>query len=192
MDHQRNPGRLDVPPGQHRRRPPAQEQVPHLLAHEPARWGLTPPPGAESGSRTETENWTLGGKKRFVLFSGVGVHIARRIDKLGMRSSDTAEVFFEDVRVPCQNVIGQEGLGFTYQMLQFQEERLWAAANSKAPVLTPADPTGGGGGHFSAVSAPASSGHDGDRHPGDHPVHAAEEDLQSAGPPPPGGSLPVG
>ncbi|CAG11120.1 unnamed protein product, partial [Tetraodon nigroviridis] len=45
-----------------------------------------------------------------------GVHVARRIDKLGMRSSDTAEVFFEDVRVPCKNVIGQEGLGFTYQM----------------------------------------------------------------------------
>lgn len=64
-------------------------------------------------------------------FSNVGVHVARRIDKLGMRSSDTAEVVFEDVRVPCKNVIGQEGLGFTYQMLQFQEERLWAAANSE-------------------------------------------------------------
>uniref|UniRef100_A0A3Q3DAX7 Zgc:85777 n=1 Tax=Hippocampus comes TaxID=109280 RepID=A0A3Q3DAX7_HIPCM len=58
-----------------------------------------------------------------------GVHIARKIDKLGMWSSDTAEVFFEDVRVPCKNVIGQEGMGFTYQMLQFQEERLWAVAN---------------------------------------------------------------
>lgn len=64
-------------------------------------------------------------------FSNIGVHIARKIDKLGMRSSDTAEVFFDDVRVPCKNVIGQEGLGFTYQMLQFQEERLWAAANSE-------------------------------------------------------------
>lgn len=60
-----------------------------------------------------------------------GVHIARKIDKLGMRSSDTAEVFLDDVRVPRRNVIGQEGLGFTYQMLQFQEERLWAAANSE-------------------------------------------------------------
>lgn len=75
-------------------------------------------------------------KRRFIflfffLFSNIGVHIARRIDKLGMRSSDTAEVFFDDVRVPCKNIIGQEGLGFTYQMLQFQEERLWAAANSE-------------------------------------------------------------
>ncbi|XP_077446174.1 putative acyl-CoA dehydrogenase 6 [Stigmatopora argus] len=64
-----------------------------------------------------------------------GVHIARKIDKLGMRSSDTAEVFFEDVRVPCKNIIGQEGMGFTYQMLQFQEERLWAVAN----ILTTMD-----------------------------------------------------
>uniref|UniRef100_A0A8C7MUQ4 Zgc:85777 n=1 Tax=Oncorhynchus kisutch TaxID=8019 RepID=A0A8C7MUQ4_ONCKI len=54
------------------------------------------------------------------------VHIARKIDKMGMRSSDTAKVFFDDVRVPCKNLIGQEGMGFTYQMLQFQEERLWA------------------------------------------------------------------
>lgn len=60
-----------------------------------------------------------------------GVQIARKIDKLGMWSSDTAEVFFDDVRVPCKNVIGQEGMGFTYQMLQFQEERLWAVANSE-------------------------------------------------------------
>lgn len=48
-----------------------------------------------------------------------------------MWSSDTAEVFFDDVRIPCNNIIGQEGMGFTYQMLQFQEERLWAAANGK-------------------------------------------------------------
>uniref|UniRef100_A0A8C7MUP6 Zgc:85777 n=1 Tax=Oncorhynchus kisutch TaxID=8019 RepID=A0A8C7MUP6_ONCKI len=56
----------------------------------------------------------------------IWVHIARKIDKMGMRSSDTAKVFFDDVRVPCKNLIGQEGMGFTYQMLQFQEERLWA------------------------------------------------------------------
>ncbi|XP_037548664.1 probable acyl-CoA dehydrogenase 6 [Nematolebias whitei] len=58
-----------------------------------------------------------------------GVHIARKIEKMGMWSSDTAQVFFDDVRVPCTNIIGEEGMGFTYQMLQFQEERLWAVAN---------------------------------------------------------------
>lgn len=69
------------------------------------------------------------------IFSTVGVHIARKIDKMGMWSSDTAEVFFDDVHVPCKNIIGQEGMGFTYQMLQFQEERLWAVANSEWALL---------------------------------------------------------
>ena len=57
-----------------------------------------------------------------------GVRVARKLDKLGMRSSDTAQIFFDDVRVPQRNRIGKEGEGFTYQMLQFQEERLWSAA----------------------------------------------------------------
>ena len=56
-----------------------------------------------------------------------GITVERKLDKLGMRSSDTAQLYFEDVRVPQKNIIGEEGMGFTYQMLQFQEERLWAA-----------------------------------------------------------------
>ena len=54
----------------------------------------------------------------------------QKIHKIGMHSSDTAQLFFDNVRVPRRNVIGQEGLGFTFQMLQFQEERLYAAAGS--------------------------------------------------------------
>jgi citronellyl-CoA dehydrogenase len=57
-----------------------------------------------------------------------GVQVARKLDKMGMRSSDTAQIFFDEVRVPKRNRIGAEGEGFTYQMMQFQEERLWAAA----------------------------------------------------------------
>jgi citronellyl-CoA dehydrogenase len=57
-----------------------------------------------------------------------GVEVARKLDKMGMRSSDTAQIFFDNVRVPKRNRIGEEGHGFTYQMLQFQEERLWGAA----------------------------------------------------------------
>ena len=59
-----------------------------------------------------------------------GVTVARTLDKLGMRASDTAQLFFEDVRVPVRYRIGEEGAGFTYQMQQFQEERLWGAAQS--------------------------------------------------------------
>ena len=57
-----------------------------------------------------------------------GVTVARKLDKLGMHSSDTAQIFFDEVRVPKRNRIGEEGHGFVYQMMQFQEERLWAAA----------------------------------------------------------------
>jgi citronellyl-CoA dehydrogenase len=54
----------------------------------------------------------------------------QKIRKIGMNASDTAQLFFDEVRVPATNIIGQEGMGFTYQMLQFQEERLYAAASS--------------------------------------------------------------
>ncbi len=54
----------------------------------------------------------------------------QKIHKIGMHSSDTAQLFFDDVRVPRRNLIGQEGMGFTFQMLQFQEERLFGAASS--------------------------------------------------------------
>jgi citronellyl-CoA dehydrogenase len=59
-----------------------------------------------------------------------GVERSRKLHKLGMWASDTAQIFFDDVRVPRRYLIGEEGLGFTYQMQQFQEERLWAAANA--------------------------------------------------------------
>jgi citronellyl-CoA dehydrogenase len=58
----------------------------------------------------------------------------QKIHKLGMDSSDTAQLFFDNVRVPQRNLIGEEGAGFTYQMLQFQEERLWAAASTLRPL----------------------------------------------------------
>jgi len=57
-----------------------------------------------------------------------GIHLNKRIDKMGMRCSDTAVIFFDDVRVPAENIIGEPGQGFTYQMLQFQEERLACVA----------------------------------------------------------------
>ncbi len=52
-----------------------------------------------------------------------GFVISKKLDKLGLRSSDTAELFFDDVRIPVENLIGEEGEGFIYQMKQFQHER---------------------------------------------------------------------
>ena len=58
-----------------------------------------------------------------------GISISEPIDKIGMRASDTGQIFFDDVRVPKRYCIGQENMGFTMQMMQFQEERMYAAAS---------------------------------------------------------------
>jgi citronellyl-CoA dehydrogenase len=63
-----------------------------------------------------------------------GVKVERTLNKMGMRASDTALIFFDDVRVPQRNRIGNEGEGFTYQMIQFQEERLWGALTMLRPM----------------------------------------------------------
>ncbi len=47
-----------------------------------------------------------------------GITVQPRFEKLGMRSSDTTQVFFDNVRVPQAFRIGQEGHGFKYQMIQ--------------------------------------------------------------------------
>jgi citronellyl-CoA dehydrogenase len=54
----------------------------------------------------------------------------QKIHKIGMDASDTAMLFFDNVKVPARNLIGQEGMGFMFQMMQFQEERLWGAASA--------------------------------------------------------------
>jgi len=58
-----------------------------------------------------------------------GVSIGDKIDKLGLRSSDTAPVYFDNVCVPQRYRIGIEGEGFKMQMEQFQEERLFISAS---------------------------------------------------------------
>lgn len=60
-----------------------------------------------------------------------GVEV-QKIRKFGMWCSDTAQIFFDEVRVPVRHRIGEEGMGFIYQMKQFQEERLNGAARRLA------------------------------------------------------------
>ena len=59
-----------------------------------------------------------------------GISFSEKLNKLGMRSSDTAQIFFDNVRVPQKNLLGIDGQGFMIQMMQFQEERMWGAANA--------------------------------------------------------------
>lgn len=57
-----------------------------------------------------------------------GFSTSPRLNKLGMRASDTAQLFFDDVVVPQSYRIGEEGKGFQMQMMQFQEERIAGTA----------------------------------------------------------------
>jgi len=61
--------------------------------------------------------------KKFKIF--ISNFQAKKIDKIGMHSSDTGLIHFDDVRVPASNIIGDEGMGFVYQMLQFQVKLKW-------------------------------------------------------------------
>src|SRR5213596_2031365 len=61
-----------------------------------------------------------------------GFHVSRKLEKLGMHSSDTAELSFEDVRVPAENLLGEEGKGFYHIMWELQGERLIGAAGAVA------------------------------------------------------------
>jgi citronellyl-CoA dehydrogenase len=77
-------------------------------------------------ANTSTENGPYHNKSLIVVpMRTPGVSIGRPLHKLGMHCSDTAPVFFEEVRVPIRHLIGEEGMGFKYQMEQFQHERLW-------------------------------------------------------------------
>ncbi len=59
-----------------------------------------------------------------------GVEVARKLVKMGMHASDTAQIHFDGVRVPQRWRIGEENQGFVYQMEQFQIERTWGALNT--------------------------------------------------------------
>jgi citronellyl-CoA dehydrogenase len=61
-----------------------------------------------------------------------GFHVSKKLKKVGNWSSDTAELFFEDVKVPVRNRLGEEGMGFQYLMQNFQSERLIGCATSVA------------------------------------------------------------
>jgi citronellyl-CoA dehydrogenase len=70
-----------------------------------------------------------------------GIEKAKKIRKIGMHASDTGLIYFDEVRVPQRNLLGAEGQGFIYQMMQFQEERLWAAANAIQGLMSCIDLT---------------------------------------------------
>lgn len=65
----------------------------------------------------------------------------RKLDKLGLRGQDTSEIFFEDCRVPAENLLGEEGQGFRMLMDKLQQERLSIAVASVASCRRALDDT---------------------------------------------------
>jgi citronellyl-CoA dehydrogenase len=84
----------------------------------------------------ETSDGGRHGNKSLIVIplDAKGIDRKTKLDKLGQRSSDTAIIFFDNVRVPAGNLIGEEGKGFVYQMMQFQEERLFLSASILASL----------------------------------------------------------
>jgi len=82
-------------------------------------------------TRTSDDPW--GGLTLFLVEKGTpGFAVGRKLKKLGMHSSDTAELFFENVRVPDANRLGDVGQGFYNIMWELQGERLIGAAGAVA------------------------------------------------------------
>lgn len=79
----------------------------------------------------------------FVLFptDTKGYQVARKLDKLGNRSSDTAELAFDECRIPRRYLLGEENMGFAYIMQNFQGERLVAALAAVAGAQRVLDET---------------------------------------------------
>src|SRR5258707_4340629 len=83
------------------------------------------------------------GAKGVTLFivesSRPGFQRGRNLEKIGMKAHDTSELFFENIRIPSTNMLGQEGKGFSLMMTKIAQERLAQAIRSATVVETVLD-----------------------------------------------------
>ena len=87
-------------------------------------------------ARTDPHAKGSRGLSLFIVDKGnLGLKIARKLEKHGWRSSDTAELYFEDMQVPHDALLGEEGKGFYYIMSTFQNERLVIGALSSGTCI---------------------------------------------------------
>lgn len=118
-----------------------------------------------TSARLEGESWVINGAKTFVTnglnadlylvvvrtdplqrHAGIslvavedpteGFSRGRHLDKIGLRSQDTAELFFDDARIPRENLIGEEGAGFRILMENLAQERLGLCVSAIAAART--------------------------------------------------------
>ncbi|MET0272592.1 MAG: acyl-CoA dehydrogenase family protein [Phenylobacterium sp.] len=83
-------------------------------------------------AKTDPEARSRGISLILVEADRAGFKRGRNLDKIGQHSADTSELFFEDVRVPITNCLGEEGRGFAYLMNQLPQERLGIAVQAQA------------------------------------------------------------
>lgn len=65
-----------------------------------------------------------------------GFSKGRKLEKIGLKAQDTAELFFDNVRVPVENLLGQENMGFKYLMHELAQERLVVAVRAATSIET--------------------------------------------------------
>ena len=83
-------------------------------------------------AKTDPAAGSKGTSLLLVEASRPGFVRGRNLDKIGQHSGDTSELFFENVRVPADNLLGAENFGFVYLMSQLAQERLSIAIGAQA------------------------------------------------------------
>ena len=92
-------------------------------------------------AKTQPELGAKGTSLILVEADRAGFRKGRKLEKMGQEAADTAELFFEDVRVPVSNLLGEEGKGFGYLMQELAQERFIIAVSAAAKLEAMLDET---------------------------------------------------
>tara|TARA_R110002072_G_scaffold172728_3_gene326996 strand:- start:16086 stop:17231 length:1146 start_codon:yes stop_codon:yes gene_type:complete len=83
-------------------------------------------------AKTNPESGAKGTSLLLVEANSAGFEKGQNLHKIGMKAQDTSELFFQDVKVPKENLLGAEGMGFIYLMQELPQERLSVGLNAIA------------------------------------------------------------
>ncbi|GAA6151795.1 acyl-CoA dehydrogenase family protein [Pseudoteredinibacter isoporae] len=92
-------------------------------------------------AKTDPEAGAKGTSLILVEAGTPGFEKGTNLEKIGMKAQDTSELFFQDVRVPKGNLLGEEGMGFIYLMQELPQERLSVGVNAIASARSILDQT---------------------------------------------------
>ena len=125
-------------------------------------------------AKTDPDKGAKGTSLILVEAEREGFARGRNLDKIGQHSADTSELFFNDVRVPITNCLGEENKGFIYLMSQLPQERLGIAISAQAGAQRAFDEA------VKFVKDRKALRQDGVRFP-EHPFHAGDAQDPAAG-----------